>query len=294
MGASMPAPNLRQGALYMSGSALLFAGMAASIKIASRSLPNTTVVFFRNAAGLLALLPWLVPLGWRGLGTRHLAEHLVRGLGGLASMYCYFYALARLPLADAVLLNYCLPLFLPMVEKAWLGEPVPRGLWRALGLGFAGLLLVLRPGFGLFQPAAVVGLLAAVFAAVAQVGVRRLTQTEPVTRIVFYFGAIATAGSALPLATGSWATPPPPLWGVLLAAGVLATAGQLLLTRAYAQAPAAQVGPFIYTSVVFAGLLDWLLGGRLPDRLFFAGATLVCLAAILALRLKTEAPALPA
>ena len=192
--------DLRRGALSMVVSALLFAGMATAIKIASRSLPNTMVVFFRNAVGLVALLPWLLRLGFRNLATRHLAEHLVRGFAGLASMYCYFYALSRLRLADAVLLNHCLPLFIPFVEKAWLREPMPRGLGRALVLGFFGLVLILRPGSGLFQGAALIGLGAAVFAALAQVGIRRLTRTEPVTRIVFYFGAIATAASALPLA----------------------------------------------------------------------------------------------
>jgi drug/metabolite transporter (DMT)-like permease len=173
------------------------------------------------------------------------------------------------------------------VERVWLGEPAPRRLWRPLGIGFIGLVLILRPGSGLFQPAAFVGLLAAAFAALAQVGIRNLTRTEPVTRIVFYFGAIATAASALPL-PWSWTTPEPALWGVLLATGVFATAGQLFLTRAYGHAPAARVGPFIYTGVVFAGLLDWTLWGVLPDGPFLAGAALVCLAAILVLRMRAE------
>ena len=137
-------------------SALLFASMAAAIKVASRSLPNTTVVFFRYAVGLLTLLPWLLRLGFRNLATRHPGEHLVRGLAGLASMYCYFHAISKLRLADAVLFNHCLPLFIPFVEKAWLKEPVPRGLGRALLLGFLGIGLILRPGSGLFRPAALV------------------------------------------------------------------------------------------------------------------------------------------
>src|SRR5207247_1436669 len=84
--------------------------------------------------------------------------HLARGLAGLGSMYCFFYALGHLPLADAVLLNYSLPLFMPFVENVWLGEQFPSRLWGAIGLGFAGIVLILKPGLGLFQPAAVVGL----------------------------------------------------------------------------------------------------------------------------------------
>ena len=84
-----------------------------------------------------------------------------------------------------MLLNQSMPLFIPLVERAWLGERIPTRLWGVLGLGFAGLLLILRPGTGVFEPAALVGLASAVLASVAQVGIRRLTRTEPVTRIVF-------------------------------------------------------------------------------------------------------------
>jgi len=118
---------------------------------------------------------------------------------------------------------------------------------------------------------------------VAQVGIRRLTRTEPVTRIVFYFGLIGSVVSAVPAAL-AWRDPSPALWGVLLTMGALATAGQLALTRAYGHAPAAQVGPFIYVGPVFAGLLDWWIWNTLPDALFVAGAVMVVAAATLMLR----------
>ncbi len=283
MAFSPPLQDLRRGALFMVGSALFFAGMSAAIKIASRELPNVSVVFFRNAVALLVLVPWVLRQGAAGLATRDPQGHLVRGLAGLGSMYCFFYAIARLRLADAVLLNQCLPLFLPLVERLWLGEPIPRRLGWVLALGFLGVLLILRPGSDVFSPAALVGLGSAVLAAVAQVGVRRLTRTEPATRIVFYFSLISTLFST-PLAVVAWKTPPPHLFPVLLAMGVLATAGQLALTRAYAHAPAAQVGPFLYTGPVFAGVLDWWLWRTLPDRLFLAGALLVVASAVATLR----------
>jgi drug/metabolite transporter (DMT)-like permease len=283
------ADDLRRGALLMVTSALLFALMGVAVKVAAQSLPNAMVVFFRNAVGLLALAPWLWRLGLRGLRTRHLREHVVRSLAGLASMYCFFYALAHLRLADAILLNYSIPLFMPFVENAWLGEPFPRRLWGVILLGFAGIVLILKPGLGLFQPVALIGLLSALFASVAQVGIRRLTRTEPVERIVFYFGAISTAISAAPLAA-EWRTPPAAMWALLAALGVVATAGQLTLTRAYSHAPATRVGPFIYSAVVFAALLDWLFFGMLPDRLSLGGALLVVTAGVLALRVHAEPP----
>jgi drug/metabolite transporter (DMT)-like permease len=284
--------DLPRGALMMIASALLFALMGVAVKLASQTLPNAMVVFFRNGVGLLALAPWVWGLGWSGLRTRHLKEHVIRSLAGLASMYCFFYALAHLRLADAILLNYSIPLFMPFVESAWLGEPFPRRLWGVILLGFAGIVLILKPGLGLFQPVALVGVLSALFASVAQVGVRRLTLTEPVERIVFYFGVIATAVSAAPLAR-EWRAPPATMWALLAGLGIVATAAQLTLTRAYSHAPATRVGPFIYSAVVFAALLDWLFWGMLPDRLSLAGALLVGTAGVLALRVHPE-PAPPA
>jgi len=273
----------------MVSSALLFAAMGVAVKTASAGLPNTMVVFSRNAMGLLALTPWVLRLGARGLGTSKLPEHLIRGLAGLASMYCFFFAVAHLKLADAVLLNYSVPLFLPLVEKVWLGVGFPRRLWWPIGIGFGGMLLVLKPGLGVFQPVAVVGVAAALFGALAQVGVRNLTRTEPVTRIVLYFAVVGTTVSAVPLAW-TWRSPQPAMWAVLVAMGVLATAGQLFLTRAYAQAPAAQVGPFIYSAVVFAAVFDGWLWGRWPDRLTAAGAVLVCAAGVLTLKWRPAPP----
>jgi drug/metabolite transporter (DMT)-like permease len=101
--------------------------------------------------------------------------------------------------------------------------------------------------------------------------------------VVFYFGLIATIVSAVP-AVLDWHAPAPSAWLPLLGMGLAATLAQLFLTRAYTHAPAAQVGPFIYSSVVFAGLFDWWLWRVLPDPLFVLGALLVCAAGILVLR----------
>ena len=279
--------ELGRAGLYMIGAALLFAAMGAGVKAASRELPSAMVVFFRNAVGFLTLLPWLARGGLANLRTVHFREHVVRGIAGLFAMSCFFYAIAHMRLADAMLLYQSVPLFLPFVEALWLGETVPAREWWPIGTGFVGLLLILKPGTGLFEPAAIVGVASALFAAVAQVGIRRLTRTEPSTRIVFYFAVIATAVSAVPLLV-AWVTPSPRLWGVLVVMGTLATFGQLCLTQAYAFAPAARVGPFIYTGVVFASLIDWLLWGTLPDRYSVVGAFVVVGAAVLALRMRAK------
>ena len=273
----------------MIGSALMFALMGAAVKVASGTLSNAEVVFFRCALGLVFLLPWIAHLGLAGLRTSRPREHLIRGVAGLGTMACFFYAIAHMRLADAVLLNYSLPLFMPFVEAVWLGEPFPRRLWGPVAVGFAGIVLILKPGIGVFQPVALVGVLAALFASVAQVGIRQLTRTEPLVRIIFYFALVSTVLSAVP-AAWSWRTPRGEEWWLLLAIGGFGSIGQLLLTAAYGHAPAARVGPFIYSSVVFAGLLEWALWKTIPDALSFAGMIVVAGAGILALRIGAEPP----
>jgi drug/metabolite transporter (DMT)-like permease len=275
--------------MLMVVSAILFASMAATVLVAARELPNAPLVFFRHFLMLLFLLPWLAKEGRGALRTDDLGGHMVRSLAGVSAVACYFYAIARLRLADAVLLNQSMPLFIPLVERAWLGERIPRRLWGVLLLGFAGLLVILRPGSSVFDPAAVAGLASAALAAVAQVGIRRLIRTEPVTRIVFYFGLIGSLAAALP-ALAAWRQPAPGTWIALVFMGVFATVGQLTLTRSYMYAPAAQVGPFIYVGPVFAGLIDWVVWGRLPDGPFVLGAAIVIAAATLALRARAATP----
>lgn len=275
--------NLRQGAFYMAVSALLFAGMGALVKLVSASLPNEMVVFFRSAMGLVVLLPWLWHGGLAGIRTTALTQHLARSAAGLGAMYCFFYALAHLSLAEATLLNYSTPLFVPFIAAWWLGERVPAGLRPVLLMGMLGVVLILKPGLALFTPAALVGLASGVLAAFAMTGIRRLSKTEPVTRIVFYFTIFSTLVSAVPL-IWRWQTPEPELWGALIAIGILATLAQLFLTRAYRSAPAAQVGPFTYLTVVFAASVGWMFWDEVPDGLSLLGALLVVAGGVFTIR----------
>ncbi len=279
----MPTDNLRRGAIFMVIAALLFAGMGALVKLVSASLPNEMVVFFRSAMGLVVLLPWFWRQGLAGIRTTALPQHLARSAAGLGAMYCFFYAIAHLPLAEATLLNYSTPLFIPFIAAAWLGERIPRGLWQILIMGMVGVVLILKPGLALFTPAALVGLASGILAAFAMTGIRRLSRTEPVTRIVFYFTAFSAVVSAVPL-LWRWQTPGPEWWGALIAIGVLATAAQLFLTRAYRCAPAAQVGPFTYMTVVFAATAGWLFWDEIPDGLSLLGALLVMAGGVYTIR----------
>ncbi|MCI0400126.1 MAG: DMT family transporter [Gammaproteobacteria bacterium] len=280
----MHSDHPHRGIGFALAAALSFAGVGATVKIASGSLSNEMIVFLRNLFGLLALFPWLYHTGISTLATRRFTHHLVRTLFGLAAMYCFFYAIARLQLAEAVLFNFSAPLFIPIIALVWLGERVPRQLGAAIVAGFLGISLILKPGFGLFSDAAVIGLASGIFAAIAMVSIRRLSDTEPTSRIVFYFAMICTVVSAIPLIWG-WQTPALGALAIMAVGGALATVGQLFLTHSYALAPAAQIGPYTYATVIFAAAIGWAIWGEVPDRFTILGAILVCIAGILALRL---------
>jgi len=281
--------GLARGAFAMILSSLAFAIMGACIQICAQTLPNGMVVFFRNVSGLAFLSPILIRGGREVLRTTHLREHVFRGVAGLSSMYCFFYAIAHMRLADATLLNYTLPLFIPVVEALWLGEPMPARLGAPLVLGFLGVVVVLRPGSGLMTGAAAFGLLAGFLSAVAQTGVRRLTKTEPTVRIVIYFALMGSTISSLALPF-VWVTPAPAVWAVIVLMGLAATTGQLLMTKAYSHAPASQIGGFVYTGVIFAAFMDWLRLGLTPSPWFFAGALLVMASGALMFRLASRGP----
>ncbi len=280
----MSTDNPVRGALLVSSAALMFASMGGLVRLALAQMPNEQVVFFRNLFGLLVLIPVLWQRGGRiDLKTAHLGLHLARSLFGLAAMYCFFYALSVLPLADAVLLNFTAPLFIPFIAMLWLGERVSRRIGAAIIVGFTGVLFILRPGSDLYGGAALIGLASGASAGVAMVSLRKLSATEPALRVVVYYGLTCTLASFVPMLL-VWRPVSPPLLAILAAAGGFATMGQYLLSRSYGCAPAAQIGPFTYTSVVFAAAYGWLFWQELPGWTTVAGTSLVVIAGALAMR----------
>ncbi len=274
--------NLPRAALATTLAALMFASMGVTVRYASASLPSEVLVFLRNCFGLLFLLPWLYHRGITSLKTNHLSGHITRSVTGLAAMYCFFYAIAHLPLAEAVLLNFSSPIFTAIIALLWLGEEATRKLILAIIIGFFGICLILKPGIGILSAAALVGLISAIFAAMAMVSIRDLSKTEPTRRIVFYFSVIATLISAIPM-FWYWQTPDLKPLLAMIFAGLSATLGQLFLTYGYSLAPAARVSPYSYNTIIFAAIYGWIFWSETPDIFTLFGALLIICAGIITL-----------
>lgn len=288
MGAPSRSVKPLQGALLLALSALLFALTGVGIREISTSVNNESVVFFRNLVGVLFFLPLLLVRGVRPLRTKRLKSHLWRTTYGLAAMYCFFYAIAHLPLADAMLFTYSAPIFTPLIAHFWLKEPLTRRMLLTSLIGLLGVLLVAKPSAALFEGAALIGLAASLLAAFAFVSIREMSDSEPATRIVFYFSLFSALFSAIPL-SWSWQPLDAGQLGWLLGIGLLATASQIIMSRAYGLAPPGLIGPIAYLAIVFAGIIAWLLWGEMPDRLSLMGAALIFAASLLAINRKPPA-----
>ncbi|MEE9575617.1 MAG: DMT family transporter, partial [Gammaproteobacteria bacterium] len=266
--------NLPRAAFSITFAALMFASMGVAVRYASASLPGEILVFLRNSFGLLFLLPWLYHRGFNSLKTNRLPAHITRSVTGLAAMYCFFYAIAHLPLAEAVLLDFSSPIFIAIIAMICLGEKASRKIILAIFIGFSGICLILKPGLGIMSSAALVGLISAVFAAMAMVSIRDLSKTEPTRRIVFYFSITATLISTIPM-FWYWQTPDLKPLLAMIFAGFSATLGQLLLTHGYSLAPAARVSPYSYNTILFAAVYGWIFWSEKPDVLTLLGALLI-------------------
>lgn len=277
---------------WMLVAAALFALMSVLVKHASANFSPAELVFYRSAFGLVAI--WsVIALGQRRLlaplVTVHLQAHLWRGLAGFTALVLFFYALARLPLATAVTLNYTAPLFLAALSAWWLRERHGRGLIGAVLLGFVGIVLLLRPQVqGQAWLPALAGLVSGMLAAVAYVNVKQLGKLgEPEWRVVFYFTLISTVGGGAWMALAGFQLPRAADWPWLIGIGVTATLAQLALTRAYHRGRTLTVGSLAYTTVGFSALYGVLLFGERLPLLAWIGMAVVAAAGIWAVRAST-------
>lgn len=274
-----------QGAALLALSALLFSIMGVLIREASATVNNENIVFFRNFIGVLFFLPLLLSKGLRPLKTKRLKAHLMRTSYGLAAMYCFFYAIAHLPLTDAMLFTYSAPVFTPIIAYLWLKEPLTKRMLFFSVLGLLGVILVAKPTSAIFNSLSLVGLAASVLAACSFVSIREMSTTEPAFRIVFYFAFFSSLISALPL-TWAWQPLSSKQLILLCAAGLMAALAQLVMSRAYSIAPPGLIGPVAYLAIIFAGVFSLLRWGEVPNLTTIIGAVLIFSASILTLLLR--------
>ncbi len=271
----MPLPRLYLAALLLLLAEACFAGIGALVKLTSQDASQAQVVFFRNFFALLVMLPWIMLQGRQILSTRRWYLHLSRATTGIISMYCFFYIISQLPLAQAMMVLLLSPFIVPIIARCWLGERASALTWLGIVLGFAGVCLALPLQGGAGSIALLsLALLSAFLVAVTKTTIRYMSDTEPAARIVFYFSLLTALISALPLPF-YWQPLPAVAWWGFSGMGLLAALGQMAMTKAYALAPASDIGMWTYSSVVFAGLFGYLFWQEPVSMSWLAGVLVI-------------------
>ncbi len=288
---------------------LVFSLQDLIIKKVSGAYPLTQVMAIRSVVAFPILL-WLVQrdAGWRRIYQGQLKPLIWRAVVLFLSYTAYYMAFPALPLAAAVALYFTVPLFVTAMAVPLLKEkPHPR-LWAGVCLGFVGVMLLLAPGAGVFEPAALLSLFSAAMYAVSMVIARKLGESEQASvmgfyqNLVFLLGAPLLAGllAGLMAATGwssgghpsltfltrpwGWITGPDLL--LIASCGVVASVGIVMLTAAYRIGPASRVTAFEYTGVLWAPLWGFLFFAEVPTQWTVMGASLIVVAGLLVLKVQ--------
>ncbi|TIP81377.1 MAG: DMT family transporter [Mesorhizobium sp.] len=271
-------------------SVAVFVAMSSCIKAAG-TVPAGQIVFFRSFFAIFPIIVFLAFQGKLGTGfsTKRPLNHIARGVVGVCAMGLGFFALIRLPLPEAIALNYAQPLLVVVFSSIFLGEAIRVYRWSAVAVGLVGVLVISWPELTLLGSGAALGdqevlgviaaLVAAAMSAVAMLLVRNLVQSEPTATIVLWFSVTASVLALLSLPFG-WQALTPAQAGLLITAGFCGGLAQILMTAAYRHAEASVVAPFEYTSMLLGIVVGYLAFGDVPTVHMLVGGTIVVAAGI--------------
>ena len=295
--------NAARGILYLCLGVFVFSLQDAIIKQVSGSYPLTQVLCLRSVVAAPILLALVQrETGWRGIFSSQLGPLTLRAVIMLLAYTAYYMAFPALPLADAVALYFTVPLFVTALAGPFLGERSGWKVWRAVALGFVGVVLMLQPGRGLFEPAALLSLLAAAMYGISMLMARQLGVSQSVSVMAFYqnavfflgaggvalllhqLGGVSATHPSLSFLVRPWVWPTPTDGALIGVCGLVASAGIMLLTNAYRVARASTVTSFEYTGILWAPLWGFLFFSEVPRASTVAGAAVIVVAGLLALR----------
>ena len=266
-------------------SVAIFVGMSTLIK-ASGQVPAGQIVFYRS---LFAIVPIFVFLVWQrelltAFHTSKPVSHVLRGLVGVSSMMLSFFALTRLPLPDAITLNYAQPLLVVIFGAVFLGETVRIYRWSAVVVGLVGVVIIAWPNLTLFTSGATIesdqawGVAAmlgsATISACVVLLVRRLVLTEKSSTIVLWF-SLTSAVAALVTIPFGWISLTTEQYVFLIGSGLCGGVAQILMTESYRQGDVSIIAPFEYTSMILGIIVGYLVFGDVPTIHMIVGGAIV-------------------
>ena len=268
------AAAVRRGILWMIVATMMFVNIDAIAKHLTQTYPVLQVVWARYFFHLLFLVIFLGRRIPDVLKTRRLSLQLWRSALLVLATFLMMNGLRLIPLADATTLLFVAPLVVTVLSAPFLGERV--GLRRSISVavGFLGALVVIRPGTGMMQTAALLPVGAAVAFAFYQIATRILARTDTPMTTILYTALIGAIALTVIVPT-VWMTPTPIDFLMMVASGLLGGAGHFLLIKAFTAAPAATVSPFTYVTLIWSVTYGFFIFGDLPDAWAWAGAAII-------------------
>jgi|EndMetStandDraft_5_1072996.scaffolds.fasta_scaffold141621_1 drug/metabolite transporter (DMT)-like permease len=280
----MNKPNLLKGSLLVIAAFFGMAIFGVLTKIASEKGAEIWVSFLTYLMGTLLLLPFVL---WKGIGflkTEHFGYHFGRSAFGLTASFVYMISMHYIPIVNATLLFNTTPIFIPILAALWLKQDIAAKIWCAVALGFLGIIIIIKPNTAIFtQPGNLLGLASGFSLAIAYLLIKILTPTDHWLRIIFYYFFISTC---LQLPLLFFAGPLPELNSILISllAGFCLVLAQIFLVLGYEYADASTLGVYQYTSVIYVGIIEWLVWGIIPPVSDLLGVLLVMLAGFIIIR----------
>ena len=266
-------PNIK-GGLWMVLAGLFFTFLGVMIRMANNEVHILEIVFFRYLFSLLIMVPWVLRLGVGGLKAKNISLLFTRSISSYIAAILWFASMIYLPLAEATALGYTTPLFVTLGAVLFLNEIVGKQRWFALGIGFIGILVILRPGSATFAMPALLAIGGAIFIACSALLVKILNKTDTPDIIVLYMAIFSTPISLI-AALFVWKTPSYEALAWLFGIGLFSTFGHLAYTRSFAAANASVVLPYDYMRLLMVAAVGYGFFKEIPDIWTWVGGCII-------------------
>lgn len=266
--------NALHGILWMLLSGLSFVGVTGVVRSLGTDIPAAQSAFIRFAWGALFLAPSLAAVLRAGMARSVLGLHLGRGVLHVAAVVCWFYAMARIPLAEVTAIGYLNPVLLTLGTALFLGERLAARRMAAIGVALIGALIVLRPGLREVTDGHLAQVGAACFFAGSYLFAKKLSALVSAAQAVAVLSLVVTLGLA-PLAWAVWVPVTMEQVGWLAVVAACATLGHYCMSRAFAAAPVAVTQPVVFLQLVWATLLGATVFGEGVDPFVILGGAVI-------------------
>ena len=283
--AALPGP-VRSG-IWMSISAVTYVVSIAIGRYMAPDIEVFQIAFLRNAFAVMFMMPWLINVGLGAMRTNQLGRHVLRGFMSSTNVTLLFAAVALIPIADMSAIGFLQPVLAAAIAGFVLGEVVSRHRWIAIAAGFAGALIVIRPGFAEFNLGIAYALGSALAGAVVSIMIKTLVRTDPPDTIAAWLFVTQTLILLIPTII-VWNNPTLEQWGLFAVIGFMSVILQRTYNRGVQAADMSIAMPFNFTRLIWAALLGWIVFAELPDIWTWIGGTIIFAASIWLTRLGSR------